>query len=255
MLWGTWMYKYLFEVLLLIILSIYLEVELLDHRLALFLIFLKEMSCYFPQQLYHFTFLLTVEGFQFLQFLTKTCWVFLFLIVVVELLSCVQLFWYPMDCSLLGSSVHGISQARILEWVAISFSRGSSWFRDQTHVSCIAGRFFTILYHWGTKPPFFSILFFIVQFSSVAQSCVTPRTAAHLAFMSITSSWSLLKPMSIKSVMPSNHFILCCSLLLLPSIFPTIRVFSNESVLRIRWPKYWSFQHQSFQWIFRTGFL
>ena len=72
-----------------------------------------------------------------------------------------------MDCSLLGSSVHGISQARILEWVAISFSRGSSWFRDQTHVSCIAGRFFTILYHWGTKPPFFSILFFIVQFSSV----------------------------------------------------------------------------------------
>ena len=59
--------------------------------------------------------------------------------------------------------------------------------------------------------------------------------------MSITNSQSLLKFMSIESVMPSNQLILCCSLLLLPSIFPSIRVFSNESVLRIRWPKYWSF--------------
>ena len=56
-----------------------------------------------------------------------------------------------------------------------------------------------------------------------------------------TNSWSLLKLMSIESVMPSNHLILCCPLLLLPSIFPSIRVFSNESVLHIRWPKYWSF--------------
>ena len=59
--------------------------------------------------------------------------------------------------------------------------------------------------------------------------------------MSITNSWSLLKLMSITSVMPSNHLILCCPLLLPPSIFPSIRVFSNESILRIRWPKYWSF--------------
>ena len=59
--------------------------------------------------------------------------------------------------------------------------------------------------------------------------------------LSVTNSRSLLKLMSIKSVMPSNHLILCCPLLLLPSIFPTIRVFSNESVLHIRWPKYWSF--------------
>ena len=59
--------------------------------------------------------------------------------------------------------------------------------------------------------------------------------------LSITNSWSLLKLMSIKSVMPSNHLILCCPLLLLLSIFPSIRVFSNESVLHIRWPKYWSF--------------
>ena len=59
--------------------------------------------------------------------------------------------------------------------------------------------------------------------------------------MSITNSWSLLKLMPIESVMPSNHLILCYPLLLLPSIFPSIRVFSNESALRIRWPKYWSF--------------
>jgi len=70
---------------------------------------------------------------------------------------------------------------------------------------------------------------------------VTPWTAARQAPLSITNSWSLLKLMSIKSVMPSNHLILCCPLLLLPSIFPSIRVFSNESPLHIRWPKYWSF--------------
>ena len=67
------------------------------------------------------------------------------------------------------------------------------------------------------------------------------KSAACQASLSITNSWSLLKPMSIKSVMPSNYLILCQSLLLSPSIFPSIRVFSNESVLHIRWPKYWSF--------------
>ena len=84
------------------------------------------------------------------------------------------------------------------------------------------------------------------QFSSVQSlSCVrlfvTPWTEAHQASLSITNSQSLLKLMTIKSVMPSNHFILCHPLLLVPSIFPSIRVFSNESVLRIRWPKDWSF--------------
>ena len=69
----------------------------------------------------------------------------------------------------------------------------------------------------------------------------TPRTAALQASLSITNSRSLLKVMSVESVMPSNHLILCCPLLLLPSIFPSIRVFSNESALRIRCPKYWSF--------------
>ena len=85
-----------------------------------------------------------------------------------------------------------------------------------------------------------------MKFSSVqslnhVQLSVTPWTAAHQAFLSITNSQSLLKLMSTESVMPSNHFILCCSLLLPPSILPSIRVFSNESVLRIRWPEYWSF--------------
>ena len=70
---------------------------------------------------------------------------------------------------------------------------------------------------------------------------MTPWTATHQDSLSITNSWSLLKLMSIESVMPSNQLILCHPPLLLPSIFPSIRVFSNESVLRIRWPKYWSF--------------
>ena len=80
-----------------------------------------------------------------------------------------------------------------------------------------------------------------VQSLSHVQLFVTPWTAAHQASLSITSSSSLLKLMSIKSVMPFNHLILCHPLLLLPSIFPSIRVFSNESAVRIRWPKYWSF--------------
>ena len=81
------------------------------------------------------------------------------------------------------------------------------------------------------------------QFSSVAvvSNSVTPWTAARQAPRSTTNSWSLLKLTSIESVMPSSHLILCRPLLLPPSIFPSIRVFSNESVLHIRWPKYWSF--------------
>ena len=86
--------------------------------------------------------------------------------------------------------------------------------------------------------------FFIVQFSSVAQSCMTlcnPWTAACQASLCITNSRSSLRLMSIESVMPSSHLILGCPLLLLPPISPSIRVFSNESTLHVRWPKYWSF--------------
>ena len=81
-----------------------------------------------------------------------------------------------------------------------------------------------------------------VQFScSVVSDSVTPWTEARQAFLSITNSWSLVKLKSIESVMPSNHLILCHSLLLPPSVFPSISVFSNVSVLQIKWPKYWSF--------------
>ena len=88
--------------------------------------------------------------------------------------------------------------------------------------------------------------FHYFQFSSVQllsriQHFATPWTTAHQASQSITNSWSLPKLMSIESVMPSNHLILCHPLLLPPSIFPSIRVFSNESALHIRWPNYWSF--------------
>ena len=88
------------------------------------------------------------------------------------------------------------------------------------------------------------MIFFNIQFSSVTQSCPTlcdPMNTARQASMSITNSRSLPKLMSIESVMASNHLILCHTLLLLPSNFPSIRVFSNEPALCIRWPKYWSF--------------
>ena len=89
-------------------------------------------------------------------------------------------------------------------------------------------------------------MFSLAQFSSVqllscVRLCATPWTAAHQASLSIANSRSLLKLMSIESVMPSNHLIFCRPLLLLPSIFPSIRVFSSKSFLRITWPKYWSF--------------
>ena len=86
-----------------------------------------------------------------------------------------------------------------------------------------------------------SVQFSSVQSLSCVQLFVTLWTAARQSSLSITNSQSLLKLMSIESVMPSNHFILCHPLLLPPWIFPSIRVFSNESALHIRWPKYWSF--------------
>ena len=104
----------------------------------------------------------------------------------------------------------GILQARTLEWVAISFS--NAW-------------------KWKVK----------VKSLSRARPSTTPWTLAHQASLSFSNPWILLKLMSIESVMPSNHLILCHPLFLLPSIFPIIRVFSNESALCIRWPKYWSF--------------
>ena len=130
-------------------------------------------------------------------------------------LSCLTLCDF-MDCSPPGSSVPGICQARILECGVIFSSRESSWSRDWTQVSS-------------------------VQSLSCVQLFATPWIAACQASLSITNSRSSLKLMSIRLVMPSSHLILCHPLLLLPSIFPSIRVFSNKSTLRMRWPKYWSF--------------
>ena len=85
------------------------------------------------------------------------------------------------------------------------------------------------------------IKYYSVQSLSHVKLFATPWTAAHQASLSITNSWSLLKLMSITSMMPSNYLILCHPFLLVLSIFPSTRVFSNELVLHIRWPKYWSF--------------
>ena len=161
--------------------------------------------------------------------------------IVVQSLSCLSClsltFFNPTDCSTLGFSVFQC----LLEFV-------------QNHVHWVSDAIQSSHPQSFPSPPAFNLsqnqdLFQWVgswhQFSSVpllshVQLFVTPWTAARQASVSITSSWSLLKLMSIKSVMPSNHLILCHPLLLLPSIFPSIRVFSNESVLRIKWPKYWS---------------
>ena len=91
------------------------------------------------------------------------------------------------------------------------------------------------------KKVLIKLFFSSVQLLSCIRLFAIPWTAARQASRSITNSQSLPKPMSIESVMPSNHLIFCCPLLLLPSMFPSIRVFSNESALRMRWPKYWSF--------------
>jgi len=141
-----------------------------------------------------------------------------------------------MDCSPPGSSVHGISQTRLLEWVAIL--QGNFLIQGSN----------LLLLHWQVDilplSPNESIVSSIsqsVQSLSRVRVFATPWNTARQASLSITNSRRPPKPMSIESVMPSNHLILCCPLLLLPSIFPSIRVFSSESVLRIRWPKYWSF--------------
>ena len=93
----------------------------------------------------------------------------------------------------------------------------------------------------GIQQSIQSLQFSLVQLLSPVELFATPWMAALQVSLSVTNSWSLLKLISIALVMPSNHLILCCPLLLPPSVFPSIRVFSSESILHIRWPKYWSF--------------
>ena len=187
-----------------------------------------------------------------------------------------------MGCSLPGSSVHRIFQARILEWFVISFSRGSSWCRDRTQVSWTAGRLYH-LSHQGNPSKCYKlflnlnlalclqIYFFLIflikkkktpiseqkEYQKIMfhgkchvikillffccklfQLFETPWTAAHQVSLPFTISQSLLKLTSIELVMPSNNLILHFPLLLLLSIFPSIRVFPNESALLIRWKKH-----------------
>ena len=114
------------------------------------------------------------------------------------------------------------------KWLSLEEARGRSGVKSTRSVAEV--------FKQSTVPQFSS-----VQSLSHVQLFATPWTVARQASLSITNSQSLLKVVSIASVMPSNHLILCHPLLLPTSIFPSIRVFSNESVLRIRWPKYWSF--------------
>ena len=153
-------------------------------------------------------------------------------VFVLQLLSCVQLLCNPMDCSPPGSSVHEIYKARILEWIAIPFSRGSSQPGDRSHVSCIAGGLITS--EPPGKPTGVPLIITLYQFQFRETDGQFPCDGQFS--LSITNSQSLLKLISIQ-LMPSNHYILCHPLLL-PLIFPSIRVFSNESALLIRWPKY-----------------
>ena len=114
-----------------------------------------------------------------------------------------------------------------------------SWkFREGQNRPCICLQEACSLQSFPREP---TLAISLVQSLSLVRLFVTPWTAAHQASLSISNSQSLPKFMSIESVMPSNYLILYCPLLLLPSIFTSIRVFSNESALRIRWPKYWSF--------------
>ena len=147
----------------------------------------------------------------------------------------------PMDCSLPGSSIHGIFQARVLEWVAIAFSDRGNLFPHRSggwkfKIKVLAGWFFWGVSPWRQPPSITGVV--AVWSSSYAWFFVSLWTVTHQVPLSLTLSRSLLKLMSL---MLSNHLILCLPFLLLPSIFFSIRVFSNELALCIRWSKYWSF--------------
>ena len=173
-----------------------------------------------------------------------------------------------MDCSLLGSSVHEIFQARVLGGVPVPSPKlrlavhnsstntrglipGSGGSSEEGNGNPLHPVFWPVESHGqrslvgcspqGLKKSDMTDHVVGVHSLSCIRLFATPWTAARQASLSITNSRSLLKLMSIELVMPSNHLILCCPLLLLPSVFPSVRVFSSESALHIRWPKYWSF--------------
>ena len=168
------------------------------------------------------------------------CYVFIFCKPACSVLSCVSL-CDSLNYSPPGPSVQGISQARILKWVAISSSR-EIFLAQGLNTSLLH------LLHWQADSlPLshqgspLSISLSSVQLLSRVRLFATAWIAAHQASLSVTNSRSSPRLMSIKSVMPSSHLILCRPLLLLSPIPPSIRVFSSESTLHMRWPKYWSF--------------
>ena len=146
----------------------------------------------------------------------------------------------PLDYSPPGSAVPVILQARILEWVVISSSTESFQLKDRICVSCLLNWQASFLPLAPPGKPNTTPL--LMLSSSVMPHSLQPHGLQHVRIsLSFTITCSLLKLISIESVMPSNHLI-CHPLLFLPSIFPSIKVFSNESALCIRWPKYWSFR-------------
>ena len=145
-----------------------------------------------------------------------------------------------MDRGAWKATVHGVEESQ---------TRLSDWAQHITHIFCylvLSQCLFQLATNNIRKPnnvyEVFTPVFSTVQSLSRVQLFATQWTAALQASLSMANSWSLLKLMFVESVMPSNHHILCRPLLLPPSIFPSIRVFASESVLPIRWPKYWSFR-------------
>ena len=159
-----------------------------------------------------------------------------------------------MNYRLSGSSVHGIYQSRILDWVAISLSRGSSWSRDQTCISCVSCTGRWILYCWATREACLMSVF-VVHSLSCVQLFAIPRTAAPQAPLSFTISWDLLKFMSTELVILSNHPLPPSSLLIfnLPQNQDLFQwVSSSHQVTKVLELQ---LQHQFFPWIFRIDFL
>ena len=139
-----------------------------------------------------------------------------------------------MDTKTLGSKSWWFSRIKVANWWWARTAPQSPDFQSMLFPFCL--KELNLKHGTGRGVQFTS-----VQSLSHVRLFATPWTAAHQASLPITISWSLVKLMSIESVMPSNYLILCHPLLLLLSIFPSIRVFSKESALHIRWPKYWSF--------------
>ena len=165
--------------------------------------------------------------------------------------------WQPAswiaDGCLLAVSSRGREQSdwkKGIKLSPLSSYKNQSCHEGSTHLITSQRHYHLIPSHWGFqcmnwgghKHTAHKNLVQSVQWLSHVQLFATPWTATCQASLSITNSWSLIKLMSIESVMPSSHLILCRPFLLLPSIFPSIRVFSNESVFCIRWPKYWRFR-------------